>query len=299
MNIEVAIPCYNEAITIQKVIRDFRAELPEAEVVVYDNNSQDNSAELAIEAGARVVPVNQQGKGYVLRDIFETSKADIVILVDGDDTYESRDVRDLIEPIIKKTADMTIGTRLHSNPQEFRKMHHLGNRFLTWLLNITFRTSFQDILSGYRAFNRCFIENVPLLSAGFEVETELMIQALENDMTVCEIPIHYRGRPTGSYSKLNTFGDGYRIILMIVTLLRDHKPLFVFSFSGLFLMLVGLPIWTIGFFYGKPDNMYSVFRSVGAIFILSSFGLFLVGLILNTINVRLLELRSLLRRKHI
>lgn len=297
MKIEIAIPCYNEQLTIEKVIRDFLDVMPDAEVVVYDNNSQDNSAALARNAGARVIRVNRQGKGYVVETIFESTEADIVVLVDGDDTYEAQDATQLIEPLISDAVDMTIGTRLHTDAAAFRLMHRFGNRFLTGMLNTIFRTRYEDILSGYRAFNRRFIENVPVISRGFEVETELTIQALEKGMAVRDIPIRFRQRPTGSDSKLNTIGDGYRIILMMIVLLRDHRPLFTFSLLGILLVCISFPIWLLGFLRGSTNDLFSLFRSVGALLIMLSIGLFLVGLILNTINTRMREHFLLMKRK--
>lgn len=297
MKIEVAIPCYNEEMTITKVIRDFRSALPEADIVVYDNNSSDRSALLAMEEGARVVPVNQQGKGWVVKKIFEQSDVDIVVMVDGDDTYEAKDVKSLIHPIYSEEADMTIGTRLHTNPLEFRKFHHFGNRILTHILNALFRTHYQDILSGYRAFNRRFIENVPVVSRGFEIETELMIQALEQGMSIKEIPIGFRNRPAGSDSKLSSIRDGYRIILVMIMLLRDHKPLLTFTLVSIISFLIGLSMWIIGLTKVKYNPFLVIFRNGGAGLMMISIGLFLVGLTLNTINTRMRELMSLLKRR--
>lgn len=297
MKIEVAVPCYNEEPTIEKVVRDFSAALPEAEIVVYDNNSTDGSAAFARKAGARVVRVNRQGKGYVVEKVFELSQADIVVMVDGDDTYEARDVNQLIEPLGSGSADMTIGTRLHFGTAEFGRTRYFGNRVLTWMLNTIFRTHYQDILSGYRAFNRRFVENIPITSGGFQVETELIIQALEDGMVVKEIPIGFRQRPPGSESKLSAFRDGYHIILMIIASLRDHRPLLAFTVVGLLSVCIGVPIWVIGFLYAAGNNLLSVCRSVGTLFIILAVGLFLVGLILNTINTRMREQRLLMKRK--
>src|SRR3989338_1386256 len=218
MKIEIAIPCYNEEATIGKVIADFRAAVPEAEIVVYNNNSTDRSAELTQKAGAQVIKVSMRGKGYVVRAIFETSYADIVVMVDGDDTYEAADVHTLIKPLLAGEADMTVGMRLlHHHRMQFRKMHFLGNKIITAILNFGFKTAYSDILSGYRGFTRKFIHNTPLISNGFEIETELIIQALENGMAVKEVPIAFRKRPQGSASKLGTISDGYRILLTIVS----------------------------------------------------------------------------------
>jgi len=299
MNIEISIPCYNEDLTIRKVVSDFRKAIPEAEIVVYDNNSSDNTMEYAKQAGAKVVRVNRQGKGYVVQAIFELSTADIIVMVDGDDTYEAEDVQLLIQPIITEKADMTIGTRLHSNPAEFRKMHHFGNRLITGILNFLYKRSYGDILSGYRAFSRRFVENVPLISIGFEVETELMIQSLENAISVKEIPIRFRNRPSGSNSKLSTFTDGYKILVLMVMLLRDHRPLISFTILSTFIFFIGSLSWIIGFLYSLEAHKESILRSGGVVMIGFAVGLFLVGLILNTVNTRMRELTSLIKRKRL
>jgi glycosyltransferase involved in cell wall biosynthesis len=299
MKIQVAVPSYNEELTVAKVVRDFRVALPEAEVVVYDNNSNDRTVELASQAGARVVRVNRQGKGHVVQAIFELSEADITVMVDGDDTYEAGDVRQLIQPLLAGDVDMTIGTRLHSDPASFPQMHRLGNRFLTCVLNTIFRSKYHDILSGYRAFSRSFIETVPLISTGFEVETELAIQALENDIAVKEIPIRYRNRPSGSVSKLSSFKDGYQILLLIISLLRDHRPFFLFTTVGVFLFVIGSGSWLLGVLYSPAAPQLSFLRSGGVVLVVLSVGLFLIGLVLNTINTRMRELGSLIRRRRL
>ncbi len=297
MKIEIAIPCYNEEFTIDKVIKDFRAAKPHADIVVYDNNSIDKTSQIAFEAGARVVRVNQQGKGHVVQKIFELSKAEVIVMVDGDDTYEAKDIDLLINPIIAGDADMTIGTRLHANSSEFKSFHHFGNKLLTWMLNTLFRTSCEDILSGYRAFSRHFIENVPLMSKKFEIETELMIQALEHSMSVKEIPTGFRNRPEGSFSKLNSFRDGYRILMTMIMLLRDHRPLVTFTFVSMAMMFFGVGMWIFGFTQAKYVESWAVFRNMGVVLMAISIVFFIAGLILNTINTRLRELMSLMRRK--
>lgn len=296
MTIEVAIPCYNEAQTVAKVVRDFQAALPDAEIVVYDNDSDDATADVARKAGARVVHVNRRGKGWVVQAVFEASRADLVVMVDGDDTYEATDVLALTAPIVNNQADMTIGTRLHTTESEFRRMHLFGNRALTWVLNAMFGTEHTDILSGYRAFSRQFRHVVPLISTGFEIETELMVQALSNGMVVREVPIRFRQRPPGSTSKLSSFKDGYRILLTMVVLLRDHRPLFTFSLAGGALFILGLSLWSFAVFgYGAMGG--TSVRAAGVVFMEMAAGLVLVGFILSTINTRMRELWSLLRRK--
>ena len=299
MKIEIAIPCFNEDLTIRKVISDFRQAIPEAAIVVYDNNSSDNTVEYARQAGAKIVRVNRQGKGYVVQTIFESSAADIIVMVDGDDTYEANDVHLLIQPIMNNDADMTIGTRLHADPAEFRKMHHFGNRMITRILNYLYRRKYCDILSGYRAFSRSFVESVPLISIGFEIETELIIQSLENGISVKEIPIRFRNRPSGSTSKLNTFADGYKIVMLMVMLLRDHRPLISFTIVSIIIFLTGSVSWIIGFLYSLEIHKQSILRGAGVVMIGLAVGLFLVGLILNTVNTRMRELTSLFKRKRL
>lgn len=296
MKVEIAIPCYNEELTIGKVVKDFRTARPQADIVVYDNNSKDKTSQIAIEAGARVVSVNHQGKGSVVQKIFELSKAEVIIMVDGDDTYEAKDVDLLINPIITGEADMTIGTRLHTDSSEFKSFHHFGNKLLTWMLNTLFRTSYEDILSGYRAFGRHFIEKVPLISEKFEIETELMIQALEHSMSVKEIPISFKNRPEGSFSKLNSFRDGYRILMTMIMLLRDHKPLITFTFASMAMLFFGVGIWMVGFTQTKYVESWAIFRNIGVVLMGTSVLVFFVGIILNTINTRVRELMSLMRR---
>jgi glycosyltransferase involved in cell wall biosynthesis len=296
MNIEVAIPCYNEQATISKVVRDFRAALPGQEIVVYDNNSTDRTAEFALQAGARVVRVNRRGKGVVVQAIFETSPADIVVIVDGDDTYEAADIELLVAPVRSGEADMVIGTRLHNRPAEFHPLHHFGNRLLTGTLNKLYGTAHQDILSGYRAFSRRFIERVPLISTGFEIETELLIQTHEYNLAVKEIPIRFRNRPPDSLSKLNSIRDGYRILLTMVTLLRDHRPLLTFGVAAAVTFLLGITLWLVGFVHRGEQHLFSVSRNLGVVLIEVSLALLLSGLVLNTINTRVRELTSLLRR---
>lgn len=297
MRIEVAIPCYNEERTVATVVRDFRAQLPDADIVVYDNSSEDGTAVAAEAAGARVSVVTRRGKGCVLQAVFERSSADFVVVVDGDDTYEAADVAALIEPIVRQQADMTIGTRLHAAESEFREMHHFGNRALTWMFNTMFGTRYTDILSGYRGFSRQFRHAVPLISTGFEIETELMIQALSHGMVVREVPIRFRKRPAGSESKLSSFRDGYRILLTMTALLRDHRPLFAFSFAAAVTFVLGAVLWTTGAFLAPTSARALMWRGAGVVFMQLAAVLALAGLILNTINTRMRELSSLARRR--
>ena len=193
--IAVAIPCYNEAPTIAKVVRDFRAALPQAEILVFDNGSRDTSAEEARGAGAEVVREKRRGKGYVVQSIFDKVDADICVVVDGDDTYYAEDVHHLMKPILQDEADMVVGNRLHhATGDALDDLRRFGNHLILWIINLVFRTSYQDVLSGFRVMNRQFLRSVPLITSGFEIETELTLQALEKGMVIRELPIRYRGR---------------------------------------------------------------------------------------------------------
>lgn len=295
----VAIPCYNEAITIGKVIRDFQSELPGAEILVFDNNSTDSSQDIAESAGAVVHKVRKQGKGHVLQAIFECVSADAVVIVDGDDTYDAGDVHRLLAPVLSGESDMVVGNRLEGASDESMRRHrHIGNRLIVGAINMMFRTRYQDILSGYRVFSRKFVESVPLLTPGFETETEMTLQALEEGMLIDELPISYRSRPVDSHSKLNAFRDGYRIMLTAAMLMRDHNPLRLFGLvSFVLLVVVVLLFILVRLSLGGQMEMNTT-ALITVIFLLLplsalSFGL---GLILNAVNTRFRQLKQLLQR---
>ena len=239
--VAVLIPCYNEAQTIEKVVRDFRTVLPDAEIYVYDNNSTDNSAELARNAGVIVRHEYKQGKGNVLRSMFCDIDADYYVMVDADDTYPAEDAPAMVELILDGRADMVIGDRLNTTyfEENKRPFHDFGNKLVRWLVNSLFDGDLQDIMTGYRAMNRRFVKEYPLLSKGFEVETEMSLFALDGNYLVKEIPVAYRDRPEGSESKLNTFTDGARVLKMIVMLCRDYKPLLFFGVLAAICFLIG------------------------------------------------------------
>jgi glycosyltransferase involved in cell wall biosynthesis len=241
--IAVLIPCYNEELTIEQVVKGFKKYLPTAEIYVFDNNSTDNTAQIARNAGAIVVTEKRQGKGNVIRSMFRYVDADIYVLVDGDSTYMPQDVVKLLEPIYRNDADMVIGDRLSSgayDSQNNRKFHGVGNRLVIWLVNRLFNCSFNDILSGYRTFNRYFVKNFPVLSEGFEIETEMTLHALDKRFRVIEIPVGYKQRPLGSVSKLNTFSDGLRVIKTIFCIFKIYKPLHFFCFWAFLCSLIGI-----------------------------------------------------------
>lgn len=249
MDIAILIPCYNEEQTIGKVIDDFKKELPDAKVYVYDNNSKDKTAEIAALHGAIVEKEPRQGKGNVVRSMFLNIDADYYVMVDGDDTYPAEFVHNLLKPLINKEADMVIGDRL-SNGSYFnenkRPLHDFGNNLVKNIINKLYKSRINDIMTGYRAFNKFFVKSFPAMSPGFEIETELTIHTLDKRFLVKEIAIDYRDRPEGSYSKLSTIKDGYKVLKTIFNLFKDYKPLVFFviwsSFFMLLGLLVGLPV---------------------------------------------------------
>lgn len=241
--IAVLIPCYNEALTIEKVIKDFKRELPEAKIYVYNNNSKDDTKEIAIKSGACVVDEYKQGKGNVVRSQFRDIDADIYVMVDGDDTYPADFVHKLIEPIQKGEADMTIGDRLSNGTyqkENKRHFHEFGNNLVRSSINLLFDSNLKDIMTGYRAFNKRFVKNMPVLSPKFEIETEMSLYALDKKYIIKEIPIVYRDRPEGSSSKLNTVSDGIKVVKTIARMFKDYRPFRFFGIISLILLILGL-----------------------------------------------------------
>ncbi len=297
--IAIAIPCYDEAVTIAKVVSDFRRALPDASIYVFDNNSKDGSAMLAKEAGAIVYHVRKQGKGNVMRAIFNTISADAVIVVDGDDTYEAEEAPMLLRPVLNGEADMVVGNRLvNVTSDSLRRLHYVGNHAIVASINRMFGTSYKDILSGYRVFSKRFIDSVPLLKAGFETEAEITLQALENGLDVLEMPITYRSRPSGSQSKLRSFRDGFRIMSTASVLLRDHNPMRLFGVISLacfliVLMAAFLRVMNYLNITKFPPQILTglmlLFLPVGTI----SLG---IGMILSSVNSRFREIRCLITR---
>lgn len=229
--IAVLVPCYNESQTIAKVIKDFKKVLPNAEVYVYDNNSKDGTDEIARENGAIVRYEYQQGKGNVVRRMFRDIDADCYILVDGDDTYPAEHAPEMVEWVLEKNVDMVIGDRLSTTyfTENKRPFHNFGNKIVRNLINGIFKGNVKDIMTGYRAFSPLFVKNFPVISKGFEIETEMTIYALDKNIYIKELPIEYRDRPEGSVSKLNTISDGIKVLRMIVQLFREYKPMGFFS----------------------------------------------------------------------
>jgi glycosyltransferase involved in cell wall biosynthesis len=240
LRIAVLVPCYNEAAAVATVVANFRKALPSADVYVYDNNSKDRTAAVAREAGAEVRSERRQGKGHVVRRMFADIDADVYVLVDGDATYDAPSAPRMIAKLVGERLDMVVGLRVDQEQAAYRRGHRAGNWMLTSFLADTFGQAFTDVLSGYRVFSRRFVKSFPVLSDGFEIETELTVHALELAMPVAELETPYYARPEGSFSKLNTWGDGFRILSTILKLYRSEKPLRFFAAIGAFLALISV-----------------------------------------------------------
>jgi glycosyltransferase involved in cell wall biosynthesis len=240
MRIAVLVPCFNEEAAVATVVADFRKALPTAEIFVYDNNSSDRTATVAREAGAEVRSERRQGKGHVVRRMFADIDADIYVLVDGDATYDAVSAPRMVDALVSERLDMVVGLRVDKVQAAYRTGHRAGNRMLTGFLSAVFGQAFTDILSGYRVFSRRFVKSFPVLSDGFEIETELAVHALELALPVAEIETPYYARPEGSFSKLNTWRDGFRILGTILKLYRSEKPLRFFAAIGVFLILISI-----------------------------------------------------------
>lgn len=238
--IAVLIPCYNEGKTVEKVVTDFKRVLPEAVVYVYDNNSTDNTAELARRAGAVVRHEYQQGKGNVIRRMFREIDAECYIMTDGDDTYPAEFAREMADKVLRKHVDMVVGDRLSSTyfEENKRPFHNMGNSIVRKAINVLFKSEIKDIMTGYRAFSYQFVKSFPVLSQGFEIETEMSIHAIDKNMYIENVVIDYRDRPEGSESKLNTYSDGIKVLLTIFRLYRNYKPINFFSVIALLLTLI-------------------------------------------------------------
>ncbi|HEY5346502.1 MAG TPA: glycosyltransferase [Verrucomicrobiae bacterium] len=301
-SVAVVIACYQEAVTIAKVVADFRRELPDARIYVYDNNCTDGTAELAAKAGAIVRREKRQGKGYVVAAMFEQITEDILVMVDGDDTYEASHVHELLKPVLRGDADMTIATRLTSHSEKsFRPLHVAGNQMVCGIINWMFKSHVSDIFSGYRAFTRESARQIPVTTKGFDVETELTLQALYRGQVIQEMPAPYRARPAGSFSKLNTFSDGFRVLLRLFLIVKSYKPLTFFGSLALILCALGMAVGSLPVYDFVTDPNHFVHRVPSAILaaalILLSFFSLGLGLILNSINLRLLELEQLITKR--
>lgn len=243
--VAVLIPCYNESVTIKKVIEDYKKVLPEADIYVYDNNSTDSTDKIAKQAGAIVKYEYRQGKGNVIRSMFRDIDADCYLMIDGDDTYPAENARQMVNLVLEKGVDMVIGDRLSSTyfKENKRPFHNVGNRTVRFFINKLFKNEIQDIMTGYRAFSRLFVKSFPVLSKGFEIETEMTIHALDKNFLLEEIPVAYRDRPEGSESKLSTVSDGAKVLKTIATLFREYKPFTFFSVISGFLATLALVLF--------------------------------------------------------
>ena len=308
--IAVLIPCYNESKTIEKVVKDYKKVLPEAEIFVYDNNSNDSTDEIARNAGAIVKYETKQGKGNVIRTMFRDIEADCYLMIDGDDTYPAENAREMCKYVLEGNVDMVIGDRLSSTyfKENKRPFHNFGNRIVRMLINVLFKNSINDIMTGYRAFSYKFVKTFPVLSKGFEIETEMSIHAIDKNFTLKEIPVQYRDRPQGSVSKLNTYKDGVRVMKTIATLFKEYKP-------GIFFNIIAFIFFILSFILAIPIGIEYVNTGlvprfptliVSGVSLLISLLLLVAGIILQVIvkkHRQLFELQlnqiCILKNKHL
>lgn len=284
LSIAVLLPCYNEEVTIGKVVRDFKAALPDATVYVYDNNSTDRTAEIAAAEGAIVRREPRQGKGNVIRAMFEDIDADVYVMADGDDTYPADAAPAMVSKVLDG-YDMVIGDRLSSTyfQENKRPFHNFGNRLARGSINGLFNAHVTDIMTGYRAFNFTFVKTYPVLSRGFEVETEMTIHSLNNNLRLYEMPIQYRDRPEGSVSKLDTVGDGIKVMSTIFRMIREYKPLPFFGGLGLIIGIVGIVLCgTVTFEFAKTGVVTHFPTLIGAVMlVIAGLLLIIAGIILD------------------
>lgn len=296
--IAVLIPCYNESKTIEKVVRDYKKVLPDADIYVYDNNSKDNTDEIAKKAGAIVRYEYRQGKGNVIRTMFREIDADCYLMIDGDDTYPSEDAKTMCDLVLTGRADMVIGDRLSSTyfTENKRPFHNFGNRIVRLLINKLFNNNVKDIMTGYRAFSYDFVKGFPVLSKGFEIETEMTIHAVDKNYKLVEIPVSYRDRPEGSVSKLNTYKDGFKVLKTIAMLFKEYKPAFFFNiFASIFLIgaiALACPPFIEYFKTGLVEKFPSLI--VAGVFLTISLLLWICGIILQVIAKKHKQLYELL-----
>ena len=296
--IAVLIPCYNESKTIKKVVEDYKKALPDADIFVYDNNSNDHTDEIAKEAGAIVRYEYKQGKGNVIRSMFRQIEADCYLMVDGDDTYPADNAKEMCDLILEGKADMVIGDRLSSTyfTENKRPFHNFGNRIVRFLINFFFKNKVKDIMTGYRAFSREFVKGYPVLSKGFEIETEMTIHAVDKNYKLVEIPVTYRDRPEGSVSKLNTYSDGFRVLKTIAVLFKEYKPAMFFNIIAFILLVLScvlqIPIFSEFIKTGLVPRFPTLI--VANIILVIALLLFVTGLILQVIAKKHKETYELL-----
>ena len=285
--IAVIIPCYNESVTIEKVVKEYKKVLPEADIYVYDNNSTDGTDVIANKAGAIVKYEYKQGKGNVIRSMFRDIDADCYLMIDGDDTYPCESAREMCDYILDGKADMVIGDRLSSTyfKENKRAFHNFGNKLVRLLINKLFKSKIKDIMTGYRAFSYDFVKTFPVLSKGFEIETEMTIHALDKNFKLVEIPVEYRDRPDGSVSKLNTFSDGIKVLKTIARLFKEYKPTIFFSIFGIVFLIIsllfGIPVFVEYFNTGLVPRFPTLIFS-GFMLMISALS-FMCGIILEVV----------------
>ena len=299
--IAVLIPCYNESKTIAKVVKDYKEALPEADIYVYDNNSMDETDRIAKEAGAIVRYERRQGKGNVIRSMFHQIDADCYLMIDGDDTYPAENARQMCDEVLDGGTDMVIGDRLSSTyfEENKRPFHNVGNVTVRYLINKLFHSNVRDIMTGYRAFSRDFVKMFPVLSKGFEIETEMTIHALDKNMLLKEIPVTYRDRPAGSVSKLNTYSDGMKVIFTIFRLFRDYKPLLFFSCISVVLLAVAAILFVPVFYEYLQTGLVPRYPTliVSGFIVLLAMLLWACGLILEVLVKKHRQMFEILRNK--
>lgn len=285
--IAVLIPCYNEEKTIKKVVRDWKKELPEATIYVYNNNSTDRTAEIAKEAGAVVRDEYQQGKGNVIRRMFREIDAQCYVMIDGDDTYPAEFGREMVDKVLERKVDMVVGDRLSSTyfEENKRPFHNFGNSLVRGTINRLFRSNIRDIMTGYRPFSYQFVKTFPVLSKGFEIETEMSIHAVDKNMLVENVIIDYRDRPDGSESKLNTYSDGAKVLKTIMGLYKNYKPMQFFGLLAAILMIIALamfmPVFVVYLKTGLVPNFPTLI--VSGFIAMAALQSFFAGLVLSTI----------------
>ena len=295
--IAVLIPCYNESVTIEKVVKDYKKVLPEATIYVYDNNSSDNTDKIAKKAGAIVRYEYRQGKGNVIRTMFKEIDALCYLMIDGDDTYSAENAREMCNLILEHKADMVIGDRLSSTyfEENKRPFHNFGNKLVRGLINFLFKSNVKDIMTGYRAFSYEFVKTFPISSKGFEIETEMTIHSLDKNFLLKEVPINYKDRPEGSVSKLNTYKDGFRVLKTIARLFKEYRPMFFFSIIGIIFFILslifGIPVFVEYFNTGLVPRFPTLIFS--GFLLMISLLLFICGIILDVVVKKHKELFEL------
>ena len=295
--IAVLIPCYNESLKIEKVVKDYKKVLPNADIYVYDNNSTDGTDEIARKAGAIVRYEYRQGKGNVIRSMFKDIDADCYLMIDGDDTYPCESAKEMCEYVLDKKADMVIGDRLSSTyfTENKRAFHNFGNKLVRSLINHLFKSNIRDIMTGYRAFSYDFVKTFPVLSRGFEIENEMTIHAVYNNFKLVEIPVNYKDRPEGSVSKLNTYSDGIKVLMTITRLFKEYKPTVFFSLIGTILLILalifGIPVFNEFFKTGLVPRFPTLIFSL--VLLLIAILMYITGIILEVVakkNKQIFEL---------